>query len=217
MRFNMRILVLNAGSASLKFDVIAGTDKLFSGAIEGIGKQEPTFSRMAGKSIAQQEPVQAGDYAQATTRAFELVKDRPDLVAHRVVHGGERFDGPVLVDEKVIAQIEELEDIAPLHNASALQSIRAARQIVGNATPMVASFDTVFHRSIPKCARTYAIPPELAERHAIHRGSKAKHSGGPGVGRSDSSNPIGGSRTGNSASGSTNPARFGSAPHSGDR
>jgi len=165
----MRILVLNAGSASLKFDVIAEGEKLFSGAIEGIGKDETTFSRMNGKDVAHREPIQADDYAQATARAFELVRERPDLVAHRVVHGGERFGAPVFIDETVIAGIEELEDIAPLHNSSTLKAIRTGRKIIGNRVPMVAVFDTVFHRSIPKCARIYAIPTELAERHAIHR------------------------------------------------
>ena len=165
----MRILVLNAGSASLKFDLISAGEKLFSGAIEGVGKEKSTFSRMTGKEIAHTESIEATNYAQATTRAFELIRDRPDVVAHRVVHGGEQFHGPVLLDEAAISGIEKLEELAPLHNASAVQAIRTARQIAGDRAPMVAVFDTVFHRSIPDLARTYAIPQELAERHRIHR------------------------------------------------
>lgn len=165
----MRILVLNAGSASLKFDLILESQKLFSGAIEGIGTDQTTFSRMADKNVAYQEAVEAKDYSEATRRAFEVLEARPDVIAHRVVHGGEHFTGAVLLDENAIAQIEALDDLAPLHNASAVDVMRTSRDVMGERTRMIAVFDTVFHRMIPKYARTYAIPPELAARHAIHR------------------------------------------------
>ncbi|MCU1235259.1 MAG: Acetate kinase [Candidatus Solibacter sp.] len=165
----MRILVFNAGSASLKFDLIAAGEKLFSGAIEGIGKPGTTFSRMAGKEVAHKEPIDVRSYGAATRRAYGFIREQPEIIAHRVVHGGERFAGPTILDEAVIAQIEALEEIAPLHNASAIEVIRTAREIAGDATPMVAVFDTVFHRSIPKRARTYAIPVDLAARNGIHR------------------------------------------------
>jgi acetate kinase len=165
----VRILVLNAGSASLKFDVIASSEKLYSGAIEGIGKEDTTLSRMHGKEVIHKQPVEARNYGQATRRAFEFVGDAPDIIAHRVVHGGDWFEKPIIRDDAAISRIEALEEIAPLHNASAVEVIRTARDVAGSATAMVAVFDTVFHRTLPKYAKTYAIPVELAERHAIHR------------------------------------------------
>jgi acetate kinase len=94
---------------------------------------------------------------------------RPDAVGHRVVHGGDRFVGPALIDDKVIEEIEALGELAPLHNLPALDAIRAARAILGPSIPMVATFDTAFHRSLPERAARYAIPPELAEKHRVYR------------------------------------------------
>jgi acetate kinase len=91
-----------------------------------------------------------------------------DAVGHRVVHGGDRFVGPTLIDEPVIAAIEELRPLAPLHNEPALQAIRAARQALPDA-PHVAVFDTAFHATIPEEAATYAIPRRWREEWGIHR------------------------------------------------
>jgi len=84
-----------------------------------------------------------------------------------VVHGGDRFTAPMRIDDEVIAGIEALKELAPLHNQPAVSVIRASRNKLG--IPMVAVFDTVFHRTIPDRAKFYAIPPDLAERHKIYR------------------------------------------------
>ena len=105
----MKVLTLNAGSASLKFDLIENGRKLFSGAIEEIGKK-PVFSLMEGKNVAHQEPIESADYAEATRQAIEKIGVTPDLVGHRVVHGGDCFDAPAIVDDEVVRKIEALED-----------------------------------------------------------------------------------------------------------
>ena len=91
-----------------------------------------------------------------------------DAVGHRVVHGGERFIEPELIDEDLIATIDEVSHLAPLHNAPALSAIRAARGRLGRV-PMVATFDTAFHRTMPERASRYALPWEVAEQHSIYR------------------------------------------------
>ena len=183
----MNILVLNAGSASLKFDVIATLNndalpsqqcKVASGMIEGIGER-PKFSLLRNKEIIYQRDLEGSGYAEATRYVFDWLSQNPkqsnvaknelDAVTHRVVHGGDRFTSPVLIDAEVIAGIEALEELAPLHNAPALDCIDAAREIVGNDTAMVAVFDTVFHRTIPQHAALYGLPWELSRRHKIRR------------------------------------------------
>jgi acetate kinase len=164
----MKVLTLNAGSASLKFDLIENGSKLFSGAIEEIGKT-PVFSVMRGKDVASQEPVSVRDYGEATRYAIGKIGRKPDLVGHRVVHGADRFAGPTVLNEEITHQIEELEELAPLHNVSAVSAIRAAREALGSDIGMVAVFDTVFHRTIPPHARYYALSPELTDGGRIHR------------------------------------------------
>ena len=94
---------------------------------------------------------------------------RIDAVGHRVVHGGERFTQPVLIDADVLEAIEALEALAPLHNAPSLAGIRAAKAALGSDIPMVAVFDTAFHAAMPEYAHRYAIPHELAVKHGIRR------------------------------------------------
>jgi acetate kinase len=91
-----------------------------------------------------------------------------DAVGHRVVHGGDRFFAPILIDEQVVAAIEELTPLAPLHNEPALQAIRAAQAALPDV-PHVAVFDTAFHSTIPEEAATYAIPRGWREEWGIHR------------------------------------------------
>jgi len=92
-----------------------------------------------------------------------------DAVGHRVVHGGDRFSAPVLIDSDLVAEIDSLGELAPLHNPACLAGIRASREVLGTQTPMVAVFDTAFHQDMPERARRYALPAELAERHGIQR------------------------------------------------
>ncbi len=86
-----------------------------------------------------------------------------------MVHGGDLFAEPALIDDEVLAAVEALTDLAPLHNAPSLSAIRAARAALGPGVPMVATFDTAFHRTLPEHASRYAIPLELADKHHIRR------------------------------------------------
>jgi acetate kinase len=90
-------------------------------------------------------------------------------VGHRIVHGGNRFPASVLIDDDVITALSALEALAPLHNPPAIKAIRACREALGAATPMVAAFDTAFHQTLPEYAASYALPFALARRHQIRR------------------------------------------------
>lgn len=180
----MNVLVLNVGSASLKFEVITAAEnptldqlqKQVKGSIEGIGS-EAVLSQLNGQEVIHQQKITAKDYEQATQEALKWLGDRQqsesaakfDIIGHRVVHGADSFTGATLIDEQVIADIEALEELAPLHNAPAVSTIRATRNVLGSDIPMVAVFDTVFHHNIPEHAKLYAIPKELSERHRIRR------------------------------------------------
>jgi acetate kinase len=159
----MNVLVLNAGSSSLKFrlsEVEAGgapARELTRGIIERIGVE-----------------ARVRDHSDAVRRLVERLRATPDTrrieaVGHRVVHGGERFVRPTPIDDKVLTALDELEDLAPLHNGPSLAVIRASRQVLGPTVPMVAVYDTAFHATLPEHASRYALPYELAERHGIRR------------------------------------------------
>lgn len=182
----MNVLVLNAGSNSLKFEVIAVEPnittpdqgkKLVSGIIEGIGG-DAVLAQLSGKKAIHKQQITAHDYKEATEQALKWLDsgqapgvslDNIDIVGHRVVHGADEFSASVLIDEQVISKIEALEELAPLHNKSAVSIMRAARDKFDPSINQVAVFDTVFHRNIPEYAKLYAIPPELSERYKIRR------------------------------------------------
>jgi acetate kinase len=180
------VLVFNAGSASLKFEVVSldpadhrlDTSSIqLSAAIEGIGSNA-VLSVLKGKDVVHQERIVASDYAEATRRSLEWLDSARhglartadlDIVGHRVVHGARRFNGPVQINDDVMAGIESLEDLAPLHNEPAVRIIRAARAALNSKIAMVAVFDTTFHQDIPAQAAAYALPYEVASRHSIRR------------------------------------------------
>ena len=171
----MKILALNCGSSSIKFQVLTSDDprdprRLAHGAIERIGDAASVgFEAKGHATLRATERVV--DHAVGVQRVLDWATTtigRVDAVGHRVVHGGARFTAPVAIDDDVIGEIEALERLAPLHNAPALAGIRAVRAHLG-AVPMVAVFDTAFHATLPERAARYAIPWELAERHGIRR------------------------------------------------
>ena len=178
----MKILVLNCGSSTLKFQLIetaaapksTGDDvKLARGVVDRIGSAASTRFEAVG-STEKQESVPIHDHEEAVGKVVEWLNSQPrlrvfDAVGHRVVHGGERFTRSVCIDEQVIAALDELCEIAPLHNPASVSGIRAARSMLGAAMPMVAAFDTSFHRTLPKHAFSYAIPQALATKHRIRR------------------------------------------------
>ena len=185
----MNVLVLNAGSSSLKFQVIStdldrirqDTDeRLCRGGVERIGG-EAIVTVDARNSPRQKFTAPIRDVGAALDYVLRwLASDKSGIaeirnlgdiqaVGHRVVHGGELFQESVLVDDKVVRGIEECIDLAPLHNPNNLRGIRAVRELFGEKTPQVAVFDTAFHSSIPEHAYLYAVPYHLYRRHRIRR------------------------------------------------
>jgi acetate kinase len=153
----LTLLVLNCGSSSLKYDLFEDGSRLERGSVRGIGGQDAP-----------------GSHEEAVAQTLDGLRERGglervDAVAHRVVHGGRRFSEPVLIDDGVIAELRRLTELAPLHNAPALEAIEAAARSLGDGVAQVACFDTAFHSRMPETAATYAIPAELAERYGIRR------------------------------------------------
>jgi acetate kinase len=180
----MNILALNCGSSTLKFQLIeidseaaapAQGRRLAGGIVERIGGRAAVdFAVERAKPLRRTAGV--ADHAEATRQVLDwlastglLAPRGLDAVGHRVVHGGDLFVEPTLIDDEVLAAVEALTDLAPLHNAPSLSAIRAARALLGPGVPMVATFDTAFHRTLPERASRYAIPPELADKHRIRR------------------------------------------------
>jgi len=175
----MKVLVLNCGSSTLKFQVIETSEsgsaerKLARGIVDRIGGRASYHFDADGDAVDKRGLV-VRDPEAAVRLVIEWLRSKPGLsdlgaVGHRVVHGGDRFTAAVLIDDDIIATLEELCEIAPLHNPGAVSAIRAARQTLGDAVPMAAGFDTSFHHTIPERAAIYAIPFELSERHKIRR------------------------------------------------
>jgi len=170
------VLVLNCGSTSVKFrlldtDATAG-QPLAGGRVERVGGEATAvFEAPRGPAARWRDSV---DHAAAVERVVDWLTGPAgappiDAVGHRVVHGGDRFTAPVLVDGAVVAAVEALETLAPLHNRPSLAGMRAARRALGPDVPMVAAFDTAFHAALPDAAARYAIPDDLARRHGVRR------------------------------------------------
>ena len=185
----MNVLVLNSGSSSLKFQIIATDleqikaykdDRILRGEVEGIGGEaivKIRYRKESEKTLT--APVRdmgaALDYLLryiASERSgIHEIKNTAEIqaVGHRVVHGGELFKESTLIDDRVLKGIEDCIDLAPLHNPNNVKGILAARELFGKDVPQVAVFDTAFHHSIPEQAYLYAIPYHLYRRHRIRR------------------------------------------------
>jgi len=174
----VRVLSINCGSSTLKFKLVDVGEvvwELAGGVVERIGSERPSLLFRADGAPAR-GPVAAPGHEAAIRQVLDRLSsagfagpDGPDAIGHRVVHGGEFFAGPAFIDEGVMSTIDGLGELAPLHNGPAISAIRAAREAAGPSVPMVAVFDTAFHRTMPERAARYAIPRELAERHRIRR------------------------------------------------
>jgi acetate kinase len=167
----MNILVINCGSSSLKSSIVDHETgaALASARVERIGEAEPRYRIGDGDD----QPCEAADHEAALglvlPKMMEALGDGPiDAVGHRVVHGGEEFVHPTVITDEVEATIEELIALAPLHNPANLAGIRAARKLLGDVDH-VAVFDTAFHGTLPRRARSYALPHDLAEKHGVRR------------------------------------------------
>ncbi|HVC43630.1 MAG TPA: acetate/propionate family kinase [Candidatus Binataceae bacterium] len=174
----MKILVINCGSSSLKFELLAidppglRRDRLARGVVQEIGPRAHTVMSAAdGRSIDAPGPV--ADHAAAALSVIAWLRAGDphlalDAIAHRIVHGGDRVRAPMIADAGVIAALEEASRFAPLHNPPALATIRALSASVPGV-PAIVVADTAFHQTIPPAARTYAIPREVAARLGIRR------------------------------------------------
>jgi acetate kinase len=178
----MKILVLNAGSSSLKFQLFNMLDlsSLASGVIEQIGEVQgharvEYLDSTSNEQVAETRQ-SVPDHRSAIELMATLLKEKeilPDVnelagVGHRVVHGGEAFHEPVRITEKVLNRIRELVPLAPLHNPANITGIEVVMEQVPDV-PQVAVFDTAFHQSIPEHAYLYALPYILYEKHRIRR------------------------------------------------
>ncbi len=151
----MKILVLNAGSSSLKFDLFEGTPESIEGNSERV--------------LAKGEVERVSSMADALKSVFQqVVSTTVEAVGHRVVHGGDRFHESVIIDAEVEKAIDGLSVLAPLHNPHNLEAFRAARTHLPNV-PQVAVFDTAFHHTLPPRAYVYGLPYEYLTEKKIRR------------------------------------------------
>lgn len=183
----MNVLVLNCGSSSLKFQLIAtdleAIDKdadreLARGLVERIGSEAILTLRVQGKT-PERQATPLRDHRQALDHilrwlvapATGVLASLADVqaVGHRVVHGGEKLTRSVVIDDAVIEQIEDCIELAPLHNPANLKGIAAAREVFGPGIPQAAVFDTSFHSTMPPESFLYAIPYQLYVRHRVRR------------------------------------------------
>jgi acetate kinase len=169
------VLVVNAGSSSLKYqvlDAVSGHTSA-SGIVDRIGG--PGHLRHTTGDDTHEQDVTCRDHREALRAARDALREHgPDLsegllaVGHRVVHGGPEFTAPVVVDDDVVEAIRSLVPLAPLHNPANLEGILSARDSFPGV-PQVAVFDTAFHRTMPREAHTYAVPTEWRDRHQVRR------------------------------------------------
>ena len=176
----MKVLVINAGSSSLKYQLIdVDTGGVIAkGLCEriGIAGSKLTY-KPAGKGVHEFEK-DMKDHTDAIQMVLDALADKEigvvgsmaeiDAVGHRIVHGGEKFSKSALIDDAMLKEVESLTDLAPLHNPANLMGIRACRAIMPD-TPMVAVFDTAFHQTMPAEAFLYGLPYEAYTEHMVRR------------------------------------------------
>ncbi|REK56870.1 MAG: acetate kinase [Thermobacillus sp.] len=176
----MKILVINAGSSSIKYQLYNMKDEsvLASGRVERIGTESAIVTHEPAGKPGVREVSEILDHVTAVRRVLDLLLHREhgvvasiaeiEAVGHRVVHGGETFKASVLVDDEVKRRIRDLFDLAPLHNPAAMMGINAVEQNMPNM-PQAVVFDTAFHQTMPRHAYLYPIPMALYRRHKIRR------------------------------------------------
>ncbi|MDO4332798.1 MAG: acetate kinase [Eubacteriales bacterium] len=176
----MKVLVINCGSSSLKYQLIDSVteDVLAKGLCERIGIDGSSVTHQKAGGSKQKAEVPMADHTDAVKVVIEKLTgpadgviaslQEIDAVGHRIVHGGEKFKGSVVIDDEVIAGITECNDLAPLHNPANLIGIRSCEKIMPGV-PMAAVFDTAFHQTMPKKAYLYGLPYEYYEKHKVRR------------------------------------------------
>ena len=175
----MKILVLNCGSSSLKYQLInMETEELLaSGKYERIGEKEAFITHKAcGKKVTIENPAynhkEAIEFTlkQFTNPEYKVIEslDEINAIGHRLVHGGEKISESVVIDEKVEEVLKEYSDLAPLHNPACILGIEACKAVFPNK-PMVGVFDTAFHQTMPKEKYIYPIPYEYYKKYGIRK------------------------------------------------
>lgn len=176
----MKILVINCGSSSLKFQLIdAKTEQwIAKGLCERIGIEGSrlVYTPAGGEKMITEAPME--DHTSAIRYVLDALTDKENgvvtslkdisAVGHRIVHGGEKFAEATLINEEVVEAIEACNDLAPLHNPANLIGIRACQELMPD-TPMAAVFDTAFHQTMPQEAYLYGIPYEYYRKYKIRR------------------------------------------------
>lgn len=178
----MKVLVLNSGSSSIKYQLLEAPrwTPLASGVLEGIGSPGGRLVRQTrgpgGRLEEATGPAPVADHREGLGRVLQAIaesgwiRDSSDLIGigHRVVHGGESFREPTLLDARVVEAIRDTVHLAPLHNPANLAGIETALALCPGV-PQVAVFDTAFHQTMPPHAYRYALPGELYRRHGVRR------------------------------------------------
>jgi len=176
----MKVLVINAGSTSLKYQLIEPETQtvMAKGVCDRIGLDCGFIKHSSLKESSYKAEIDMKDHAKAIQVVLEILQDSKhgviqslseiDAVGHRVVHGGEEFYQSVLIDENVMNSIEKCVAIAPLHNPANITGIRACASVMGDL-PQVAVFDTAFHHTLPPEAYMYAVPYEYYKKYALRK------------------------------------------------
>ena len=174
----MKILVVNCGSSSLKFQLIdSETEEVAaSGLCERIGLDGALIYKVNGDKIKQE--IDLPDHEVAIKKVLDTLLDKEigvltsldeiGAIGHRMVHGGEKFSSSVIINEEIIKQIETCNDLAPLHNPANLLGVRACQEVMP-CVPNVVVFDTAFHQTMPSKAYLYALPKEYYEKYGVRR------------------------------------------------
>jgi acetate kinase len=176
----MKILVINSGSSSIKYQLFnsARERSLCKGMVDRIGSEKSTICHTKGENHSSTIKIKAFDHCKAiehildmlVSREFGVIDSWQDIkaIGHRLVHGGERFRRPVMVDKRVLNSIEGFSELAPLHNPPAILGIKACFNLA-QGIPQVAVFDTAFHQTIPDYAYIYGIPYAYYKKYKIRR------------------------------------------------
>ena len=177
---SLRVLVLNPGSATLKFGLyqMPGVRVLASGLVDRIGTPQSELKMLVAGQAARTEAIKAGGPRQAAKQIIRRLLSRPegdacapaaiDAVGCRVVHGGPGLIAPTLVTASVLDELRALKKLAPLHIPTDIAVLKQVRQSLPG-TPVIAVFDTAFHQTLPEVASTYALPVELCARYGLRR------------------------------------------------
>ncbi|NIC37478.1 acetate kinase [Halomonas desiderata] len=165
------VLVINCGSSSIKYALVPKDPSRprLSGLAERLGNGDARLKGTDSHGESFEQALAGADHARALEAILERLEGRlPVAVGHRIVHGGERFTRAALIDDEVVAAIEQTVALAPLHNPANLTGLAATRRLFPDL-PQVAVFDTAFHQSLPPRAYRYALPESLYREHGIRR------------------------------------------------